>query len=183
VMMRMPGRSFRGAPPALRPAQIALRDALRRDVEQLAVERNVIHPEAYARAADFIERSLRDAGCVTSRQTYTVDGVACANVIAELRGTSDEIVVVGAHYDSVDGSPGADDNASGVAALLALARAFAKTEPARTLRFVAFANEEPPYFRSQAMGSWQYARGCRERHETIAAMLCLEAIAYFSDAP
>jgi hypothetical protein len=186
VMLRMPGRSFRGSPPPLRPKQLALRDALRRDVALLAGdigERNVFNPTAYARAADAIEQSLRDAGYATSRQTFDVDGVLCANVIAELRRTSDEIVIVGAHYDTIDGSPGADDNASGVAAMLALARAFANARPRRTLRFVAFANEEPPYFRTSEMGSWLYARRCREQNENLVAMLCLEAIGYFSDAP
>ena len=147
-------------------------DALRRDVELLAFERNERCSDAYARAADLIEQSLADAGCATSRYG--------GNVIGELRGASDEIVVVGAHYDSVEGSPGADDNASGVAALLALART---AKPQRTLRFIAFANEEPPYFMSSDMGSWQYARRCRKRRETIVAMLCLESLAYFSDAP
>jgi Zn-dependent M28 family amino/carboxypeptidase len=168
----MPGRSFDGKPP--QPDE-TLRDALRRDVELLAFERNENHPEAYARAADLIERSLAEGGHATSRYA--------GNVIAERRGTSDEVVVVGAHYDSVDGSPGADDNASGVAALLALARAFAHAQPRRTLRFVAFANEEPPYFLSPQMGSWQYAQACHQRHENIVAMLCLESLGYYRDAP
>jgi Zn-dependent M28 family amino/carboxypeptidase len=147
-------------------------ESLRRDVELLAFERNERRRDAYARAADLIDESLAAAGCATSRYG--------GNVIGELRGATDEIVIVGAHYDSVEGSPGADDNASGVAAMLALART---AKPERTLRFVAFANEEPPYFMSPAMGSWQYARRCRERREKIAAMLCLESLAYFSDAP
>jgi Zn-dependent M28 family amino/carboxypeptidase len=175
AIMRMPGRSFDGSPPPLDPPQMALRDALRRDVERLAFERNEKHPEAYARAADMIERSLAEAGYATSRYA--------GNVIAERRGTSGEIVVAGAHYDSVDGSPGADDNASGIAALLALARAFAHAQPRRTLRFVAFANEEPPYFMSPRMGSWQYAHACRERRDDIVAMLCLESLGYYRDAP
>lgn len=146
---------------------------LRRDVEHLAFERNERRPRAYARAAELIERAL--SGYAPLRHGK--------NIVAELRGASDDVVIVGAHYDSVEGSPGADDNASGVAAMLALARAFAHAKPARTLRFVAFANEEPPYFMSPRMGSWQYARACREHHDKIAAMLCLESLAYFSDAP
>ena len=172
LLMRMPGRSFEGTSP---PAPHELREALRRDIELLAFERNEGHPVAYARAADLIDEALREAGYPTSRFEK--------NVIAELRGASDEIVVIGAHYDTVDGSPGADDNASGVAALLALARAFAHAKPRRTLRFVAFSNEEPPYFLSPRMGSWQYANACHERREKIAAMLSLESIGFFSDAP
>jgi Zn-dependent M28 family amino/carboxypeptidase len=163
---------------------VKLPASLRRDVEALATrigERNVAHERAYAQAAGYIEQSLRNAGFATARQTFEVDGVDCANVEAVLSGETSEVVVIGAHYDSVIGSPGADDNGSGVAALLALARAFAKQKPARTLRFVFFANEEPPYFQSAAMGSWRYAKRCRERKENIVAMLTLETIGYFSD--
>jgi len=181
-MLQMPGRSFSGAAP---PPAIELQDALRHDVTALAAigPRSVDTPDAYARAAGFIEESLRASGYATSRETFTVDGVDCANVVAEVRGTSREIVVVGAHYDTVDDSPGADDNGSGVAALLALARHFVAAHPKRTIRFVAFANEEPPYFMSKRMGSFVHASRARERGETIAAMLCLESIGYFDDAP
>jgi Zn-dependent M28 family amino/carboxypeptidase len=93
------------------------------------------------------------------------------------------MVVVGAHYDTVPGSPGANDNASGVAALLCLAERFAAASPARTLRFVAFANEEAPFAHTAGMGSRVYARRCREKGERIAAMLCLETIGFYADAP
>ena len=94
----------------------------------------------------------------------------------------DEIVVIGAHYDTVSGSPGANDNGSGVAALLALARRFAARPVARTLRFVAFVNEEQPYFQTYAMGSRVYARRCGQRREKVVAAVSLETIGYFSDA-
>ncbi|HEY6843756.1 MAG TPA: M20/M25/M40 family metallo-hydrolase [Thermoanaerobaculia bacterium] len=137
-------------------------------------ERNVTTPRAYADAAAFIERSLPEA----QRQTFD----AGVNIESEAPG-SEEIIVIGAHYDSVIGSPGADDNATGVAAVIELARRFGRLKPARTLRFVAFANEEPPHFGTPAMGSWQYARRCRERGEKVVAMLSLETIGFFSDAP
>ena len=106
------------------------------------------------------------------------------NVIAEVRGTlTGRVVVVGAHYDSVYDSPGADDNARGVAGLLALARQFSGRESAATIRFVAFANEEPPHFQTPDMGSFAYARRCHERGERIEAMLCLEALGYFDPSP
>ena len=100
--------------------------------------------------------------------------------------------MIGAHYDSVFGSPGANDNGSGAAAVLALAQRFAAREteqssprwtPNKTLRFVAFVNEEPPYFLSGEMGSLVYARRCKERGDKISAMISLETIGYFSDAP
>jgi Zn-dependent M28 family amino/carboxypeptidase len=112
-----------------------------------------------------------------------VQGRACHNIETEIRGSRPEIVVIGAHYDSVFGSPGANDNASGVAALLALARRFAGKPAAQTLRFVAFVNEEPPYFQTEQMGSFVYASRCKARGDRIFAMISLETIGYFSDKP
>jgi hypothetical protein len=174
------------APQATTPVDDDLAGALRRDVSALCANgpRNVYVPESLAAAAAMIEQSLA-AGSEVERQTYRVDDVEVANLIVEIAGAAkrDEIVVIGAHYDSVDDSPGADDNASGVAALLALARRFAGARPERTLRFVAFVNEEPPHFQTQSMGSWRYARRCRERGEKVVAMLSLEAIGYYDDRP
>lgn len=154
---------------------------LRRDVEALCAigPRNTFIPENLAAAAAYIESAF--AGYKVERQQYD----AGVNLIVEIRGTThpDEIVIVGAHYDSVDDSPGADDNASGVAAMLALARKFANTKPARTLRFIAWTNEEPPHFQTEAMGSYVYARRCRERNENIVAALSLETIGYYDDKP
>ena len=186
TMIRMPGDSCRGPLPQLTLEQQALRDELRRDVEMLATtigERNWYERKAYADAADYIEGSLKAAGCQTSRQAFEVNKVTCCNVIGEVRGTKlrDEIIVVGAHYDSVAGTRGANDNASGVAATLALARSFAREPRARTLRFVAFANEEPPFFETSGMGSRVYATACHERAERILAMLSLETIGYYTD--
>ena len=176
-------------PPApLTDHEAALRDELRRDVEKLAGEIGERHCcwlyEKLDQSADWIEDSLTSAGCQVERQSFEVDQCACYNVIAEIagKGRADEIVVVGAHYDSVTGSPGANDNASGVAAVLALARAFAGAEIARTLRLVAFANEEPPFFKSDEMGSFVYAQSCREREDNILGMLSLETIGYYSHA-
>lgn len=151
-------------------------DALKANVFALADdigERNVTKPRAYAEAAEFIEQSLPSA----SRQTFDL-GV---NIESEVRG-NDEIIVVGAHYDSVIGSPGADDNATGVAAMISLANRFAAGGGGATLRFVAFANEEPPHFGTLHMGSFQYAQGCKQRGENVVAMLSLESIGYFTDA-
>jgi hypothetical protein len=154
---------------------------LRTDVHTLAGiigERNATAArEAYAEAATFIGNAFREAG-------YTPIIDDASNVEAEIRGNG-EIVIVGAHYDTVVGSPGADDNASGVAAMLAIARrlALAHEKPTRTVRFVAFANEEPPFFTTDQMGSWVYAKRCHDRRERAVAMLCIEAIGYYSDEP
>lgn len=177
----------RPAPARLGPAPRGLVEELRRDVEALCAigQRNVFVPGSLAQAAALIERELTAAKYEVERQTYRVDDQDVSNVFVEIRGSSrpDEIVVIGAHYDAVEDTVGADDNASGVAGMLALARRFAAAKPARTLRFVAFANEEPPHFQTEAMGSWQYAKRAHDRGETIVAMLSLEMLGYYRDEP
>jgi len=189
IMVRMPGRSYRGALPPLNDAERALRDRLRADVEQLAgplAERNLLNTKVLAQAVGWLTSELEDAGYKVTRQTYQVDRDTCSNLIAELRGTvhPDRIFVVGAHYDSVGGStPGANDNGSGVAATLALARHFAHHPLPITLRFVLFVNEEPPYFWTSHMGSLVYARSLRAHGDQVVGMWSLETMGYFSDAP
>lgn len=183
--MRMPGKNVSSAEP-LSADEVALREELRANVQKLAGEigeRNMWHYTQLGAAADFIEDSFSRAGLRTRRDNYEMGGQSCHNIEAEIPGNRPEIIVIGAHYDSVLGSPGANDNGSGAAATLALARRFASAKPNRTLRFVEFVNEEPPYFLSGEMGSLVYARRCKERGEKIAAMISLETIGYFSDAP
>jgi hypothetical protein len=186
AMIRMPGKSFDGPLPPLSQRQSELASELHRDVDMLAGiigRRSVFYPKGLNNAVEFIDSSLSTAGFRVQRQEYEVLGVTCANLEVELRGasSSEEIVVIGAHYDSVDDSPAANDNGSGVAATLALARRFANAQQDRTLRFVFFVNEEPPFFQTSDMGSLVYATRCRERNENIVAMLSLETIGYYSD--
>ena len=182
TMLKMP-RGNRHMNPSSTRTRAHLVEELRRSVRELTArgQRNVLNAPAYHAAAAWIERSFQEAGYATTIQKFIVDGVECRNIVAELpgAGAGAEIVVIGAHYDSVFGSPGADDNASGVAGLLAIARELRNTRPTRTLRFVAFANEEPPHFTTAAMGSYVYAKACRARGERIAAMISVEAIGYF----
>jgi Peptidase family M28 len=192
--MRMPGKNVSKAGP-LSPDEVVLREVLRANVQKLAGEigeRNTWHYAELNAAADFIEDSFSRAGLRTRRDSYELGGQPCHNIEAEIPGNRPEIIVIGAHYDSVFGSPGANDNGSGAAAVLALAQRFAAREkerspprrsPNKTLRFVAFVNEEPPYFLSGEMGSLIYARRCKERGDKISAMISLETIGYFSDAP
>ena len=184
--IRMPGKSYRGPMPPLTAHESDLRDALRRDVEKLAGEigeRNIPRYRSLAAAADFLEASLANPFYNVSRHGYEVAGVTCHNIEVEIQGSdrADQIIIIGANYDSVEGSPGANDNATGAAAVLALARLLAGKKTSRTLRFVEFVNEEPPYFQSPAMGSLVYAKHCRKRGEKIIAMLSLETIGYYSD--
>jgi Zn-dependent M28 family amino/carboxypeptidase len=183
-MIRMPGRSFVGAPPPLTSPQLALRQELERHVMELAGEigeRNLAKSAALEQAAKFIECSFSAAGYAVSRDVYEVDGRTCRNIAVEVAGTGPEFIVVGAHYDTVPGSPGANDNGSGVAGMLALARIFSVAKHARTIRFVAFVNEEPGHFQTAAMGSYVYASRCKAKHEQVHAMISLETIGYFSD--
>ncbi|MBI1900675.1 MAG: M28 family peptidase [Planctomycetia bacterium] len=182
----MPGESFQGPLPAADTGESALAEMLRRDVVMLAEtigERNVVQHHKLLEAAAWIEKELAKAGHAVEKQSFVVRGRECFNLSVELKGTArpDETIVIGAHYDSVEGCPGANDNGTGVAATLALARRFAGKPGDRTLRFVFFANEEPPYFQTDQMGSFHYAQGCRERNEKIVGMISLETIGYFSD--
>ncbi len=183
------GQSYRGPlPPADEPL-LSLAAELRKHVHRLTEEigeRNVReHPQELARAADWIEAELTGFGYQVRRIEYEVSGGTCANIEAQLLGAAAprEIVVIGAHYDSAIGTPGANDNGSGVAAMLALARRFARQKTDRTLRFVAFTNEEPPYFQQPEMGSWVYAKECRKQGDKVTAMLSLETIGYYDDRP
>lgn len=185
-MLRMPGKSFSGPFDPLVSEEHEIEASLRRDVTALAGdigERSVHRGGGLAAAADYIDKALASAGYAPTRQPYTVRGMACDNVEVTRPGgdLAREIVVIGAHYDSVAGTVGANDNASGVAALLSLARRFARVSSRRTLRFVAFANEEPPYFQTEEMGSLVYARAAKARGDDIVAMISLETLGYYSD--
>jgi Zn-dependent M28 family amino/carboxypeptidase len=145
--------------------------------------RNVWAPGSLDRAAAYIEARLAAGGRGVERQEYRVRGQAVANLELKAASEGGEVVVVGAHYDTVRASPGANDNGSGVAILLQMARRLGGRRGERGLRFVAFVNEEPPFFQTADMGSLRYARRCRERGERVAAMLSLETLGCYSDAP
>lgn len=180
----MPGSSFRGPLPALDDAGHALASDLRKDVVALTAtgQRNTSTPGTLARGAAMLDAAFASAGYAVKRLPYDADGVKVENLEATIEGAS-RVVVVGAHYDSAIGAPGADDNASGVAALLALARMFHGSKPGATLRFVAFVNEEPPHFWNPTMGSLVYAKACKARGDDVVAMLSLETLGYYRDEP
>ena len=137
------------------------------------------------RAAERIESRFTASGYAVASQTFEYSGRHYRNLIAEIAGTEvhAKVLVVGAHYDTVPESPGADDNTSGVAGLLGLARALAARPPKRTVRFVAFALEEPPVFRTRNMGSYRYAASLKREGTQVEGMICLEMIGYFTDRP
>jgi Zn-dependent M28 family amino/carboxypeptidase len=186
AIMRMPGRSWSGPLPPLSGEEAAIADNLRRLVHKFASEigeRNFSRPAALQAAADAIIEALRRQGYAPATQTLAVQGVAQHNIEAAIRGAvhPEEILVLGAHYDTVRHCPGANDNGSGIAALLEIARLCAGRPLARSVRFVFFFNEEehgpgPP-------GSRLYAQACRERGEKIIGMISLETLGFYTDAP
>jgi Zn-dependent M28 family amino/carboxypeptidase len=155
----------------------------RRIVETLAGDypsRHGSNPEALNGAASFIEQEFTSLGYQVQSQWYESDGGRVRNMIVEKKGESPEqaSIVIGAHYDTVVGTPGADDNGTGIAGLIELSRLLKGHKGNRTIRFVAFPNEEPPYFYTHRMGSRHYARNLKESGESIFAMLTLEMIGY-----
>jgi hypothetical protein len=188
-MIWTPGSERVGPLGPLSSGEAVLEAELRADVRTLAEdigERNVPdHARQLNEAAEFISRSFTTAGYQPASQWYDAGPAKCRNLEVEIPGigSAQQIVIIGAHYDSVPGSPGADDNASGVAALLALARRFVGSHPERTVRFVAFANEEPPFFWTDKMGSLVYAAMCRQRGDQVVAMISLESLGFYSTVP
>ncbi len=161
---------------------------LRAHVEQLAGEigeRNIYHPRALQAAASYIERQWEQQGYAVERLAYEVSGVRCLNLEITRSGGArqPEILLMGAHYDTVMGSPGANDNASGVSALLEMSRLLASVAPALTVRFVAFVNEEAPFFTSGQQGSMVYAEAARRRGDDIRLMASLETIGWYCNEP
>jgi uncharacterized membrane protein len=184
--IHMPGPAMRGGLPPLSEQQQQLRDRLTRHVYVLAEEigeRNSENMPALQNAADYIAEQFRSFGYVPVIREF--GGKRYRNISVELRGREkqDEVIVIGAHYDTVWLTPGADDNASGIAGLLEIARALAGRRFAKTLRFIAFCNEEEPFYGTDEMGSQLSAERSRNRGENIIAMFSLEMIGYYSDEP
>jgi hypothetical protein len=187
-MVYMPAASHAGPPPPATREDVVIRERLKRHVRALAGtigERNSATPAALERAAVYIERSLHDLGYEVATQEFGAGGRRFRNVEAVVPGAgrAGETVVIGAHYDCAPGVPGANDNASGVAAVLELARLLQGARPERTVRLVLFPNEEPPHFYSDDMGSRHYARRAAQAGERIVAMLSIETIGYYDDTP
>lgn len=138
------------------------------------------NPTALAECAELIEGVLDGFGLAVTSQTVPFAGRSYRNLIATLPGREPQLpmLLLGAHYDGPSGSPGADDNASGVAVLLEAARQLAGMRPRRTVRLVAFTLEEPQYPARFLIGSRHYARLARRQGEAYAAALILESVGY-----
>ena len=175
-------------PVASPPPPHALEKRLVHHVRKVAsVEHNTSKPQALEDAAGYIEAALAAQGYRVMRQEYTHDGQRVRNLEVSIINTvnnkpPERIFIIGAHYDSARGAPGANDNGSGTAAVLELARMLKgiKLSQGTELKFVFFVNEEPPYFGGEGMGSWQHARDLRARGQPVAAALILETIGYYT---
>lgn len=184
--IKMPGQSLQEPPPSLTEEQRELSRRLSGHVRVLAEEIGERHHnrmDELNRAADYIYERFRDMGYVPAVRQF--GDRLFRNIVVELHGRDkrEEVIVIGAHYDTTWMTPGADDNASGVAALLELAREFRDRRFPRSVRFIAFANEEEPFYGTEDMGSRVSAGRSRERNEKIVAMFSLEMLGYYSLEP
>ncbi|QOC22194.1 M28 family peptidase [Wenzhouxiangella sp. AB-CW3] len=192
-MTRMPGESVSEPLAELTSLEARWAARLERDVYMLADEigvRNMGRPGSMTRTVEWLDERFSESGLRPVHHQYTLSGsghadATAVNVVAEIPGSrrADEYVIIGAHYDTVPGSPGANDNASAVAVLLALADWFSDRPQSRTLRFVAFANEEPPFYLSADMGSYAYADSLRAADEQVSAMMALDGLGFYSTEP
>ncbi|KAB2851227.1 MAG: M20/M25/M40 family metallo-hydrolase [Hyphomicrobiaceae bacterium] len=183
----LPGRPFAGTLPALSAEEAAIAQRLKQHITTIAsTPHNTKHPANLEAAARYIEETLSALGYPIEAQEFDARGVKVRNIAVSIEpaGPSDgiETIVVGAHYDSYNDAPGANDNGSGVAAVLELARLLKDLKPARTrIRLVLFVNEELPHFGTETWGARRFARRLVERKERVRAMLSIETIGYFSD--
>ena len=185
-MIYMPGKSYEGELPAFDDADHATAKRFEAHVIELCrnpAGRNFIEKKGLDAARKYIAGQFESSGYQVKFHEYQLNGDAVANIEVELTGTSrpKEIIIVGAHYDAVPGAPGANDNGSGVAAILELADRFKDKSFQHTIRFLAFVNEEPPNAMTGNMGSYVYAKKVAKNKENIIAMFSLETIGYFSD--
>jgi Zn-dependent M28 family amino/carboxypeptidase len=186
-MTAVPGRSHAGPLPPLTADQVALAARLKEHVHAVASRpHNVEHPEELERAARHIEAALEGMGHAVHRQSFSAAGQEVRNieVVIEPAAASARTLVVGAHYDSYGQAPGANDNGTGVAGVLELARLLAdlRGKASLRIRLALFVNEEPPFFKTEAMGSLVYARRLKASGEPVIGMLSLETIGFYSDA-
>ena len=186
-LYRSPGVLYDSSFAPLSGRQVALRDQLENDVRHLAGKigpRNAGQDLRAVLAAErwIIER-LSAEGVQARRDEVDLGGVKVANVEATFLGTKipEDIIVVGAHYDTVRNSPGANDNASGVALLMAVAGHLKVNPPERTVRVVFFVNEEWPFSFGIQMGSNVYAKRCKARRDRIVAMIAVDSIGSYSN--
>jgi hypothetical protein len=187
-MTAVPGRMHEGPLPPLTHEQAELAARLRKHVGGIAgAPHNTRYPRELERAASYIEDALKAIGYEVQRQPFRADGQEVRNIEAVIEPAAGaahaKTLVIGAHYDSYLHAPGANDNGTGAAAVIELARLLAdlRDRSAQRIRLVLFVNEEPPYFKSDLMGSLVYARRLKQSGEPVLGMVCLETLGFYSD--
>jgi hypothetical protein len=145
--------------------------------------RNYKNIEELDQVADYIVSEFKKSGGVVSELSFHVDGKKYRNIICSFDTSKKERIIVGAHYDVCGNQPGADDNATGVAGLLELARLLKDQKLKYRIDLVAFTLEEPPFFSTNKMGSYVHAKYLHDNHIKVKGMICLEMIGYFSNEP
>lgn len=151
------------------------------DITKTEGYRNYKNLEVLNQTADYIEFVFRKYADTVFTQDFTVNGVAYKNVICSYGTQHAERVIVGAHYDVCGDQEGADDNASGVVGLLELSRQLKGQTLSKRIDLVAYTLEEPPYFRTEAMGSHVHAKSLVENNINVYGMVSLEMIGFFND--
>ncbi len=164
---------------------LSLQSLLDKHIRTLSLaigERHSKKPEALTRAKEYIVSEFEKTKLTVAVHEFEYSGQKFANIEAVIpgHGLAAENIVVGAHYDSEDGTPGANDNGTGVAAILAIASDLSAYKPERTIRFVAFANEEARFFATDGMGSQVYAKQLKAQETKVFAMMSLETMGYFT---
>lgn len=164
------------------------RDRLYRDVKfmtEINPPRNYANTPSLNQVADYIRKEFDKLGEQVELQKYQVGDIEYKNIICSFGTQHEQRIIVAAHYDVCDDQPGADDNASGVAGVLEVARLIHELKPKLKYRIdlVAYSLEEPPHFRTQYMGSYVHAKSLADAKANIKAMICLEMIGYYSDKP
>jgi hypothetical protein len=185
-MSQMPGDSYPATLPKITEDQQTLADSLSQEVGDLASGTGTrgLHQQAgMNEAGEYVRSQLRRAGYEVKDQPYDSRGVTVINYEVQITGTRrpDDVVVVGAHYDCESGSPGADANASGCAAVIEIARAMCGKPCERTIRFVLFANGAGPLADDDRSGAAHYARDARKRGDKIVAMVSLDSLGSYRD--
>lgn len=187
----LPGERYTGALPALSHDEREIAAQLRTHIVAIAsTPHNTDHPAAYEKAAQYIETTLQDLGYPVARQQFDIPGHRVRNIYVRLltqnapAATPPKVLVIGAHYDSAFDAPGANDNGTGTALVLELARLLKDlSRPRYEIHLVLFANEEPPWWGTGHMGSVHYAKAMRAENRSLIGMISLETLGAFSDEP
>ncbi len=171
-------RSVKSEPPAVSVTRLE---------EHVRFLTETVHPRNYEEtkninaAADYIKQQLQKTGVEVSEQFFEAGGKRYRNISAHFGPKQESVMIIGAHYDSFSSTPGADDNASGVAGLLELALLLKNNPPAHAVELVAYTLEEPPFFQTENMGSAVHARSVKAANRPVKVMISLEMIGYFND--